>query len=127
MFNIISPVSAAETATSTFQFQGELTWVFPVLATVVLNIAALAYFLGGIRPEMGGIRLQIDSLSGRIDKLEDESEKAQIARGRVDDRVHSMAVSLGKIEVMMSNLATAINKTDCQCNRRRRVEEESAS
>lgn len=62
-----------------------------IIVPVLINAGMLVYFLGG--------------LNARIHTLELDMEKVKGGSDRVDDRVHTMAISIAKMETNVAQIS----------------------
>ena len=84
--------------------------IFAIVINALVTIGSLAYAFGTAKQRLSAVESDMDRLSSELDKMRESS-------GRVDDRVHDMAVSMGKVETMLS---TMVNRNDCPLTGRRR-------
>ena len=79
----------------------EVTW-WTIILPIIINGAMLAYLLGGLNSKL-------DSFGKRIEKLEGDSERERESYSRVDDRIHSVALSLAGIAPTISEIRTRVD------------------
>jgi hypothetical protein len=77
--------------------------LFTIGAPILFQVCSLIYFLGTVKAQM-------DTLGKRIEKLEGDSTRGLDAYRRVDEHVHTVALSQAKVETLLGEIRTRVDQ-----------------